>query len=381
MTGGSVLQEQTPQGIRRPTQNRRGLAGRFAAFVSAVHQVLGRYGIVLLVVLGVEACGLNRAGATSSAANVGATANSHFHTIADIPLPGDTSRFDYLSYDPRAHRLYVAHLGAGVVLVVDTQKHAVVGTVPDVPGVHGVLAVPALGRVYATATDRNQVAVIDAASLAVIASVPGGDYPDGLAYDPEVGKVYVSDESGQTDTVIDARTNRRVATIPLGGEVGNSQYDSATHRVYAAVQTRNQIVAIDPATDRVVDRYDTPGCDEPHGLLIDSDRHLAFAACQANAKLAVLDLATGRVASLHDVGDNPDVLAFDPGPRRLYVAAENGVLVVFDEAANGGDLREVARGFAAPNAHSVAVDPDTHHVYLPLPNVDGHPVLRELKVG
>lgn len=375
-----MIQEQTRLQCRWPTKMRPGRAGRFATFVQGASRALRRYGIVLLVALGVEACGLDPRGLARSA-NADAPANSHFHTVADLPLPGDTSRFDYQSYDPRAHRLYLAHLGAGVVLVVDTQKRAVVGTVPDVRGVHGVLVVPDLGRVYASATDRNEVAVIDATSLAVIASAPGGDYPDGLAYDPEVGKVYVSDESGQTDTVIDTRTNQRVATIPLGGEVGNTQYDPAIHRVYAAVQTRNQIVAIDPATDRVVERLDTPGCEEPHGLLIDPERHLAFAACQGNAKLAVLDMTTGQVTALHDVGDNPDVLAFDPGLRRLYVAAESGVLAVFDEDGNGPGLREVARGFAAANAHSVVVDPDTHHIYLPLQNLDGHPVLRELEVS
>jgi len=34
--------------------------------------------------------------------------------------------------------------------------------------------------------------------------------------------------------------------------------------------------------------------------------------------------------------------------------------------------------YRAPKAHSVAVDPVTHRVYLPLANVSGHPVLRVL---
>jgi hypothetical protein len=34
--------------------------------------------------------------------------------------------------------------------------------------------------------------------------------------------------------------------------------------------------------------------------------------------------------------------------------------------------------YKAPHAHSVAVDPATHRVYLPLENVDGKPVLRIL---
>ena len=51
-------------------------------------------------------------------------------------------------------------------------------------------------------------------------------------------------------------------------------------------------------------------------------------------------------------------------------------LVVFgvDEAG----VREIARDTVGPNAHSVVVDPETHHIYLPLANVGGQPVLREL---
>ena len=45
-----------------------------------------------------------------------------------------------------------------------------------------------------------------------------------------------------------------------------------------------------------------------------------------------------------------------------------------------GTVRELVKADAGPNAHSVAVDPETHHSYLPLQNLNGHPVLREMVV-
>jgi hypothetical protein len=39
-----------------------------------------------------------------------------FSTVRDAPLPGDTSRFDYVSLDPGSHRLFIAHFGAGQCL-------------------------------------------------------------------------------------------------------------------------------------------------------------------------------------------------------------------------------------------------------------------------
>ena len=34
-----------------------------------------------------------------------------------------------------------------------------------------------------------------------------------------------------------------------------------------------------------------------------------------------------------------------------------------------------------PHAHTVCVDPDTHLVYFPLQNVNGHPVLRIMELN
>jgi YVTN family beta-propeller protein len=251
-----------------------------------------------------------------------------------------------------------------------------------VPGVHGVIAVPELGRVYATATSANALAVIDAEQLEVVAMVPAGEYPDGLAYAPTVGKIYVSDEHGSQNVVIDANTNQVVTTIPLGGEVGNTQFDSGSGQIYAAVQTRNEIVSIDPATDTISGRFDTPGCGSPHGLAIDSEHRLMFVACQRNARLAVVDMDDMHVTATYEVGRSPDVVAFDPQNVHLYVAAEDGTLSAFvEDAFARGQLRSVAAATnAGPNAHSVGLDTDTHHVFVPTLNILGQPVLREFQI-
>ena len=59
----------------------------------------------------------------------------------------NTSRFDYASLDPTRHRLYVSHLGASQIVVVDTDGPTVERTLDNVASVHGVLAVPAINRV------------------------------------------------------------------------------------------------------------------------------------------------------------------------------------------------------------------------------------------
>jgi YVTN family beta-propeller protein len=299
--------------------------------------------------------------------------------VADVPLGGNTTRLDYESLDPGRHLLFIAHLGDSTVIVFDTEKQQLVTRIPGINHVHGVFAIPELGTVYASATGTNEVVAIDEQTLKVTARAPGGVYPDGMAYAPEVRKLYVSDEHGDTETVIDVRTNSRVATIPLGGDVGNTQYDPVTKHIFVNVQTRKQLFEIDPASDQVIARIDLPGAEGNHGLLIEPEQRTAFIACEANHKLLVLDLRSREVNAAFDVGEDPDVLAYDPGLGYLYVAAESGIVSVFEAKAR--QVSKLADLRLGPNAHVVAVDPETHKTYFPLQNLDGRPILRIMRPG
>jgi len=298
--------------------------------------------------------------------------------VQDIPLPGPASRFDYQNIDPVARRLFINHMNAGRLVVFDLDSAKVIKEVPDLDRATGVWAVPAHHMVYVSVAGRHEVAAIDDRTLTISARVGGIDFPDGIAYAPVEHKVFVSDESGGADVAIDAGTNTKRSTIDLGGEAGNTHYDSVSHCVLVAVQTRNQLVAIDPATERIVARYDLAGASHPHGFTLDETGRLAFISCEGNAKLLVVDLRTMKVLSTYAVGDDPDVLAWDAAWRRLYVASESGVVSTF--VVDDKQLHPVGE-FRVLHAHSVAVDPLTHRVYLPLENVEGKPLLRVMVPG
>jgi YVTN family beta-propeller protein len=297
----------------------------------------------------------------------------------DVPLGGRATRLDYASVDPDRKLLFIAHLGDGEVIVVDTDSHRLLKRIANVAQVHGVLAIPELGRVYASATGTNEVVAIDEKSLATIARMPGGTYPDGLAYSPETHKVYVSDEHGGTDTVIDVATNTRVATVHIGGVIGNTQYDGASHHMFINAQSTSELVEVDPATDNIVRRIKVPGADGNHGLLIDSVSHRAFIACEGNDRLIVIDLRSGAALAQFPVAKDPDVLAFDAQRQKLYVAGESGEVSEFSVA--NGEIGKTGESYLAPNAHVVAIQPATHEIYFPLKNVEGKTVLRIMRAG
>ena len=313
--------------------------------------------------------------ASASASAPAEASRGGLRLLRDVPLPGPANRFDYQSVDPTTRRLYISHMNAGSVVVFDLDSGVVRSEVHGTPRATGVWAVPEHHAVYVSAAGAHEVAVIDTRADTIRARVGGIQFPDGIAYAPAEDKVFVSDESGAADVVIDARANAKRSTIALGGEAGNTHYDSVSHCILVAVQTRDQLVAIDPATERIVQRYALPGSDHPHGFALDEPGRLAFVTSEGSGVLQVVDLRTMRVVATHRVGDDPDVVAWDAGWRRLYVASESGVVSEF--VADGATLRAVG-ALRFPHAHTVAVDPQTHLVYLPLADVGSRPVLRIL---
>ncbi len=297
--------------------------------------------------------------------------------VADLPLPGSSSRFDYQAVDTRRRRLFIAHLGAGRLIAFDVAHRRVSGMVGGLPGVRGVAVAPDLGRVYAAATDRHQLVTLDERTLRVRGRAAAGGFPDGVAYDAADALIFVSDVDGRQEMIFQARSGRRVGRVQLSGDPGNVQYDTPTRTMIVAVGSAGEVDVIAPRARRILKRIRVPGCDRPHGVEVVSSQRRAFVACEGNSKLVVVDLARLRARALFSVGEDPDVLDFDPGRRRLYVASESGVVSVF--ALRGDGLAKLGEAKLADHAHSVAVDPKTHLVYFPLEDVGGKPVLRIMR--
>jgi DNA-binding beta-propeller fold protein YncE len=297
--------------------------------------------------------------------------------VSETPLTGGAARFDYMALDTGRGLLFVAHMGAGELIEVDVRAHTVVRTLPDLPDVHGVIVVPDRHRVYATATDRNQIVAMDEDSGAVVFTAATGTYPDGLAYDPVRNAVWTTNEHAGSETVIDADTGSVRGTVTLGDEVGNVIYDATTDRMLVAVQGRGDLAVIDPGSFVVGQRIPMAGCDQPHGQALANDAQVMFVGCAGNATLVTVDVAGRTVIDHRKVGESPDVLVYDAGAHRVYVAGEDGWLSVFDHTT--GSLTPLGTAHLAEGAHSLALDPATHHTYYPIPNGGSGPVLWEFE--
>jgi DNA-binding beta-propeller fold protein YncE len=296
--------------------------------------------------------------------------------VAVIDLPGPKGqRFDYLTTDDEDHYLLSAHLGPGILYVIDMRTNKLVKAIPGVPGITGLEHIPGQHKVYTSNWGENKIGVVDIQSMSVIKRLPTADKPNGSVYASPFRKVYVSDTDGLAVAIVDVDKDAIVKTLHFNSETGMPQYDSVARRIYVNLRRTNEIAEIDPLNDTVVARYPVAGCEHNHGMAIDSEHHRAFLLCGGNRTFTVFALDTHQAIAHFPLPAGADVVKFDPGTGRIYAACSSGFISVFHR--RDADHFERLEDFPVQKlVHSLAVDPASHRVYAPEQEEDGRPVAR-----
>jgi len=295
-------------------------------------------------------------------------------TKFDLPGPGG-KRFDYLTIDPDDHYLISAHLAADQTYVIDLATNKVVATIADTPGAEGVECVSELKKFYTSNAHDNTIGVVDLRQMKVVKKLKTEAKPDGSAYAAPFHKLYVSDERGKAEAVVDVTKDEIVKTLHFESETGMPQYDPVARKVYVNLQDQGIFAVIDPATDTVVGRYPVGKCKGNHGMALDPEHRRAFLSCEGNELMTVFDLDKKSVIAFLPLPGGPDVIKFDPGLRRIYVACYSGAIAVFHQ--DDADHYRKLEDFRVQHAvHTVAVDLKTHKLYTPEQEEDGKPVAR-----
>jgi len=304
------------------------------------------------------------------------TNHATLRKIAEFDLPGPQGkRFDYLTIDTDDHYLLSAHLGAGQTYVIDLRTNKVVATVKDTPGAEGVEYVPELKKFYTSNAGDNTIGVVDLRQMKVIKKLPTERKPDGSAYAAPFHKLYVSDERGKAEAIVDVTKDEIIKTLHFDSETGMPQYDPVARKVYVNLQDQNVFTVIDPTLDEVVGRYPVGRCKGNHGMALDPEHHRAFLSCEENDLMTVFDLDKHEPIAYLPLADGPDVIKFDPGLGRIYVACYSGAISVFHED-DSNHYRKIEDFKVQHAVHSLAVEPETHRVYTPEQEENSKPVAR-----
>src|SRR2546421_4768462 len=134
--------------------------------------------------------------------------------IGVIDLPGTKGqRFDYLTMDDEDHFLLSAHLGPGILYVIDVRTNQLVKAIPGVPGITGLEYVPGLRKVYTSDWGEEKIGVVDLRSMTVIKRLATAAKPNGSTYAAAFHKVYVADTLGKAVAVVDVDKDETIKTL------------------------------------------------------------------------------------------------------------------------------------------------------------------------
>jgi YVTN family beta-propeller protein len=272
---------------------------------------------------------------------------------------GGEGGWDYLTSDPKAHRLYVTH--GPRVEVLDTDSGKVVGSITGLKGTHGVALDDSGKYGYVSDGGANVVVVFDRATLASVASIPAGTNPDGIAFEPVTKTVWAFNGRSSNATVIDTGQQKVVATIPLDGKPEFPVADGKG-TVFANIESKNEIVRFDAAARKITATWPLANCESPSGLAIDPARRRLFAVCDGG-KMAVVDADSGKTLANPSIGDGPDAARFDSS-RKLAFSSNggSGTLTIIDA---GKDNYPVLQNLATQRgARTMTLDSATGRIYL-----------------
>src|SRR5580698_6210726 len=286
-------------------------------------------------------------------------ADDLYHYITQIPIGGDGG-WDYLSIDPEAHRLYVSH--ATEIVVIDLKSNQIVGEITNTPGVHGIALAPKLGLGVSSNGRENKAGIVDLNTLETLSKVDTSEGPDGMIYNPAMSEAYLFCGRANAATVVDVKGQKVVATVPLAGRPEFAQADPRANRVYDNLEDQSEVAVIDGAAHTVITNWPIAPGESASGMAIDVKNHRLFIGCH-NRLMVMMDSRNGNVVGTVPIGQGVDADAFDPKTKLAFASCGDGTTTIAHE--DSPDKLTVVQTLQTQRgARTMALDPDTHNIYL-----------------
>lgn len=280
-------------------------------------------------------------------------------TLIKKTVVGGDGGWDYLSVSSDDRHLYLSHSSQVEVLNADT--HEKIGVIADTKGVHGIVAIPALGKGFVTCGGTNSVMVFDTKTLAKITEIPAGEMPDALLYDKFSNSVFVFNHRGGSVTAIDATTLKAIETVKLGGAAAEAGVTDGKGTIFVNLEDINEIVSFDAKTLAIKNRWKTGSGEEPTGLAIDLKNNLLFTVCK-NQKMIVLDSKSGKLVAEVPIGSRCDGVVFDPKSKTIFSSnGEGTITVIHEDSPTTFSVKETIK--TDIGARTITIDPKTQHVF------------------
>jgi DNA-binding beta-propeller fold protein YncE len=286
-----------------------------------------------------------------------------------LPAHVKPGGFDHAAVHEPTGRIYVAHTANEAVDIIDVEARKYLGSIGDLTGVAGVLVAPGWDLIFTSNRGENTVAIVRPDDVASIEKIVVGIRPNGRAYDSRRARLLVAHvgdpriAGSYTVSIVDVHARKRLLDVPVAGRTRWTVYDPVADAFYVNIADPPQIVVVDAGDLVHVRRVVSILQSGPHGLDLDVERRRLYCACDAGVLLEV-HADSGETLGAEPIAGVPDVVFFDPGLGRLYVAiGDPGVIDVFDTMP----LRRHETVPTEPGAHTLSFDAMRHLVCTFLP--------------
>jgi DNA-binding beta-propeller fold protein YncE len=315
--------------------------------------------------------------------------------IENTWIVGGVGNWDYLTVDPRAERLYIAHGHA--VQVVDIKSGSLVGEVSGLAEAHSIVLDDTGEFGYVSDGRGGKVVVFDRRSLQTVATIAEVPSPRALVFEPQTRLLFAvranpvavahhtatptasrpaaapapAAKPGSYITIIDTQAQKVVGQILLPEALGFAQADDRGN-VFINAPDINRILQFNAHT--VVDLLPKqPGISPPasEALFAPPATPVSESATKEPASPFTIDWSERerqvRSFSVGPACTSPKSLAIDNAHQRLFAACGNLKAVVLN--ADTGNL--VASLPIGPGVEAIGYDPGRGLIYAANGGADG----------
>jgi DNA-binding beta-propeller fold protein YncE len=293
---------------------------------------------------------------------------SRLVSAADSLTPGNPvelsrtqGKFDFIKIDTANSRLLACHTGNASLDVIDVTRSNFIKSIPT-GNAQGVAVDAKNNRYFVSVSKPAKMVIVDSTKLEVIGEVPLPGPADLIAYHSETNRVFICCDDKPVMWVIDPVAKKILSTInfPEGG-MEDLDFDSQGDFLFQCLKDSSELAKLDLKTERIVAQWSTSPADKPHGMAMVSGTDQVLIVGETG-KLGLFNLNTGEILGTVDVSPKVDEIAYDPMLQRVYCASGLGTISIVSLDHN--TLTALPPLTSSPGAHSIAVDPRTHTVWI-----------------
>jgi hypothetical protein len=319
---------------------------------------------------------------------------------------GGEGNWDYLTLDPAALQLFVAH--GSSVQVVDVNEGSLLGSITGMRDAHGIALDDNGAMGFVSDGPANRVRIFDRSSLQVVASVATGPNPRAIVFEPLTRLVFAIctqpvDDSFQMDdsnstpavkssgkpaspavqparrdtgrqgtgganagpvsviTVIDAETRLPLVNLLLPGKLGFAQADGRGE-VYVSVVDQNRIAHFDAQS--ILAQLHQPATQSTDGQSDSANKAVRLPVLDWTGSRSAARTSQSTDNALHTFRlgpacQDPKGLAVDGNHLRLFAACDNQKM----EVLNTGTGEVVATLPIGAGTDAIGFDPSRGLIY------------------